>query len=326
MQRLRRLRRTRALRDAFAETRVRAGALIYPVFVCAGSGVKEEVPSMPGVFRYSADNLSEVVDAVLSAGIAGVMLFGIPARKDECGSGSYEEDGVVPQAVRAIRALLRARGGEFLIVADICLCEYTSHGHCGVLKDGDVDNDASLPLHARAALAAAKAGADMVAPSSMMDGVVGAIRAALDGAGYAHLPVMGYSAKFASVFYGPFRDAADSAPQTGDRKSYQMDFRNGREALREIAADESEGADVVMVKPALAYLDVVRAARAQTRLPLAVYNVSGEYAMVKAAARAGLLDERRTVDEIFTAFFRAGADLVITYHALDWARWRREGV
>ena len=205
------------------------------------------------------------------------------------------------------------------------MCEYTSHGHCGVLREGDVDNDASLPLHAGAALAAARAGADMVAPSSMMDGVVAAIRRTLDENGFSFLPVMGYSAKFASVFYSPFRDAADSAPQTGDRKSYQMDCRNGREALRELAADEAEGADILMVKPALAYLDVVRAARERTLLPLAVYNVSGEYAMVKAAAAAGMLDEKRTVSELMTAFFRAGADIVITYHALDAAQWLREG-
>lgn len=326
MQRLRRLRRNEAFRRVFAETSVRTEKLIYPVFVCAGKSVKEEVHSMPGIYRYSVDRLDEIVDEMLSAHIAGTMIFGIPDHKDEAGSGAYDEEGVTAQAIRAVRTRCAARGGELLIVADICLCEYTSHGHCGVLRDGDVDNDASLPLHARAALAAARAGADIVAPSSMMDGVAAAIRRTLDEAGYAGVPVMGYSAKFASAFYGPFRDAADSAPQTGDRKSYQMDVRNGREALREIAADEEEGADIVMVKPALAYLDVVHAARARTLLPLAVYNVSGEYAMVKAAARAGWLDERRVVGEVLTAFFRAGADLVITYHALDWARWQREKI
>lgn len=321
MQRLRRLRRTECLRRAFAETRADVRKLIYPVFVVWGEGRKEEVGSMPGVYRYSVDRLGEVADEMLSAGIAGTMLFGIPKEKDETGSGAYAEDGVVPQAIRFLKAYCAARGKDLLVIADVCLCEYTSHGHCGLLEGGDVANDASLPLHARAALAYARAGADMVAPSSMMDGVVAAIRAALDGAGYTHIPVMGYSAKFASAFYGPFRDAADSAPQSGDRKSYQMDFRNGREALREIAADAIEGADVLMVKPALAFLDVVSKARENTRLPLAVYNVSGEYAMVKAAARAGWLDERRVVTEILTAFFRAGADLVITYHALDYAKW-----
>ena len=325
MQRLRRLRRTGALRDLVAETSFRVSSLIYPVFVTDGENIREEVPSMPGVFRYSADRLPEIVDRMLDAGIGGTMLFGIPAKKDECGSEAYAEDGVVQRAIRLIKAYCAQKGKRLTVIADICLCEYTSHGHCGVLREGDVDNDASLPLHARAALAAARAGADMVAPSSMMDGVVAAIRKALDENGFSSLPVMGYSAKFASVFYSPFRDAADSAPQTGDRKSYQMDCRNGREALRELAADEAEGADILMVKPALAYLDVVRAARERTLLPLAVYNVSGEYAMVKAAAAAGMLDEKRTVSELMTAFFRAGADIVITYHALDAAQWLREG-
>ncbi len=324
MQRLRRLRKSSGLRDLVAETRPDPSALIYPVFVTEGTNVKQPVPSMPGVFRYSVDRLDAVVDAMLDAGIGGTMLFGIPAHKDETGSGAYDENGVVPRAIRAIRARLRARQRGLVIIADVCLCEYTSHGHCGVLADGEVDNDASLPLHARAALAYVRAGADMVAPSSMMDGVVGCIRRALDQAGYVGTPVMAYSAKFASAFYGPFRDAADSAPQSGDRKGYQMDVRNGREALRELSADEEEGADILMVKPALAFLDIVRAARGQTRLPLAVYNVSGEYAMVKAAAQAGWLDEERVVDEILTAFFRAGADMVITYHALDWAARRRK--
>lgn len=321
MQRLRRLRKSALLRRTFAETRVDCGKLVYPVFVVWGENKKEAVPSMPGVFRYSVDRLGEVVDEMLAAGVAGTMLFGIPEHKDAVGSGAYADDGVVPQAIRYIKEYCAARGRELLVIADVCLCEYTSHGHCGVLERGDVENDASLPLHAKAAVAYARAGADMVAPSSMMDGVVAAIRAALDGAGFPHTPVMGYSAKFASAFYGPFRDAADSAPQEGDRKSYQMDVRNCREAMRELAADEAEGADVLMVKPALAFLDVVRAARERTDLPLAVYNVSGEYAMVKAAAERGWLDERRVVGEILTAFFRAGADLVITYHALDYAAW-----
>ena len=320
MLRLRRLRRTAALRGLVAETTIRREGLIYPIFVQYGKDVKEEVASMPGVFRYSVDRLGEIADEVLRAGIGGVMLFGIPEEKDEKGSGAYDENGVVPQAIRFLKNYCKERGREIVIIADICLCEYTSHGHCGVLENGQVDNDKSLPLHAMSALAAVKAGADMVAPSSMMDGVVSAIRAMLDDAGYAHVPIMGYSAKFASAFYGPFRDAADSAPQSGDRKGYQMDMRNAREAMREIEADEAEGADILMVKPALAYLDIVRRARETTDLPLAVYNVSGEYAMVKAAAMKGMIDEARIVEEILTSFFRAGADIVITYHALEWAK------
>lgn len=320
MLRLRRLRRTAALRGLVAETTIRREGLIYPIFVQYGKGVKEEVASMPGVFRYSVDRLGEIADEVLRAGIGGVMLFGIPEEKDEKGSGAYDENGVVPQAIRFLKNYCKERGREIVIIADICLCEYTSHGHCGVLENGQVDNDKSLPLHAMSALAAVRAGADMVAPSSMMDGVVSAIRAMLDDAGYIHVPIMGYSAKFASAFYGPFRDAADSAPQSGDRKGYQMDMRNAREAMRELEADEAEGADILMVKPALAYLDIVRRARETTDLPLAVYNVSGEYAMVKAAAMQGMIDEARIVEEILTSFFRAGADIVITYHALEWAK------
>lgn len=320
MLRLRRLRRTAALRGLVAETTIRREGLIYPIFVQYGKDVKEEVASMPGVFRYSVDRLGEIADEVLRAGIGGVMLFGIPEEKDEKGSGAYDENGVVPQAIRFLKNYCKERGREIVIIADICLCEYTSHGHCGVLENGQVDNDKSLPLHAMSALAAVKAGADMVAPSSMMDGVVAAIRAMLDDAGYAHVPIMGYSAKFASAFYGPFRDAADSAPQSGDRKGYQMDMRNAREAMRELEADEAEGADILMVKPALAYLDIVCRARETTDLPLAVYNVSGEYAMVKAAAMQGMIDEARIVEEILTSFFRAGADIVITYHALEWAK------
>lgn len=321
--RLRRLRQSEGMRALVAETAVRTDKLIYPIFVRYGENVKEEIESMPGVYRYSVDRLGEIADEVLAAGIGGVLLFGIPEHKDACGSGAWDEDGVVPRAVRYLKEYCAKRGKNLLIIADICLCEYTSHGHCGMLEGGGVDNDKSLPLHAKAALAAARAGADIVAPSSMMDGVVAAIRAALDGAGYANTPILGYSAKFASAFYGPFRDAADSAPQSGDRKGYQMDFRNGREALRELAADEAEGADMLMVKPGLAYLDVLSEARKSTLLPLAVYNVSGEYSMVKAAAAAGMLDERRIVTEILTAFFRAGADIVITYHALDFAKWSR---
>ncbi len=325
MQRMRRMRADARLRGLVSETSPDVKKLIYPVFVTFGNGVKEEVPSMPGVYRYSADRLGEVADEVFSAGIAGIMLFGIPEHKDEKGSGAYDTNGVVPRAVAFLKEYFKKAGRSFLIIADICLCEYTSHGHCGALCGGEVDNDASLPLHAAAAVCSARAGADIVAPSSMMDGVVGAIRQALDAEGFINTPIMGYSAKFASAFYGPFRDAADSAPQFGDRKSYQMDYRNAREALRELSADEEEGADILMVKPALSYLDVVARARRRTDLPLAVYNVSGEYSMVKAAAANGWIDEDKIVEEILTAFFRAGADIVITYHALGFARRLREG-
>ncbi len=321
MQRLRRLRRNMAFRELVAETSVKPRGLILPVFVCEGQGLKQPVPSMPGVFRYSVDRLEEIADAVRRSGIGGMMLFGVPDHKDETGSGACSDDGVVQRALRFLRAYLKRTGAEFLLIADICLCEYTSHGHCGVLCDGDVDNDRSLPLHAAAALSCVKAGADMVAPSSMMDGVVAAIRAVLDENGFENTPIMGYSAKFASAFYGPFRDAADSAPQSGDRKGYQMDYRNGREALREADTDMEEGADIVMVKPGLAYLDVLSRVAQISDRPVAVYNVSGEYSMVKAAAQAGWIDEKAIVAEELTAFFRAGADIVITYHALDYVKW-----
>ncbi len=324
MERLRRLRKTPLMRDMVAETQIKVKGLIYPIFVQWGSHIRQEVPSMPGVYRYSVDRLAELLDQVLQAGIGGVMVFGIPEKKDETGSDCQNPKGIAATAIRFIKDYCRKKQKDLLVIADICLCEYTSHGHCGVLEQGDVANDASLPLHAQAALTAVQAGADMVAPSSMMDGVVNAIRNTLDQAGYTQIPIMGYSAKFASAFYGPFRDAADSAPQQGDRKSYQMDPRNGREALRELMADEQEGADILMVKPGLSYLDILAKARPLTLRPLAVYNVSGEYSMVKAAANAGMIDEKRIVTEILTAFFRAGADLVITYHALDYVRWQEE--
>lgn len=324
MERLRRLRKTPLIRDMVAETQIKVKGLIYPIFVQWGSHIRQEVPSMPGVYRYSVDRLAELLDQVLQAGIGGVMVFGIPEKKDETGSDCQNPKGIAATAIRFIKDYCREKQKDLLVIADICLCEYTSHGHCGVLEQGDVANDASLPLHAQAALTAVQAGADMVAPSSMMDGVVNAIRNTLDQARYTQIPIMGYSAKFASAFYGPFRDAADSAPQQGDRKSYQMDPRNGREALRELMADEQEGADILMVKPGLSYLDILAKARPLTLRPLAVYNVSGEYSMVKAAANAGMIDEKRIVTEILTAFFRAGADLVITYHALDYVRWQEE--
>jgi porphobilinogen synthase len=303
------------------ETGLSPADFIYPMFVAPGLDVKVEVPSMPGIYRFSADLLAAEAARAREAGIRAVLLFGLPPSKDEEGSGAWAREGVVQKAVR----LLKSRVPDLLVITDVCLCEYTSHGHCGVLRGRDVDNDATLELLARTAVSHAEAGADIVAPSDMMDGRVGAIRDALDTAGFQNTAIMSYAAKFASAFYGPFRDAAESAPQFGDRRSYQMDPANRREAVREILADVDEGADIIMVKPALAYLDIVSDARSVTDLPVAAYNVSGEYTMVKAAAANGWLDERRTVLEILTGIRRAGADLILTYHAVDAARWLREG-
>ncbi len=323
--RLRRLRRTRALRDFVRETDVRASCLVAPIFVDASlERGRTAIASMPGVERLSlAETVAEAGELV-ALGIRSVLLFGLPTEKDESGSGAWDDDGVVALAVVAIKAAWP----ELLVITDVCLCEYTSHGHCGVLRTGSggqetVDNDATLELLARVALSHARAGADIVAPSDMMDGRVGAIRAELDADGFEDVALMAYSAKFASAFYGPFREAADCAPSSGDRRGYQMDPANGREAVREALADVQEGADLLMVKPALAYLDVIAAIRAATLLPLAAYNVSGEYAMVKAAAAAGAIDERSVVLETLTAIRRAGADVIITYHAKDAARWLR---
>ncbi|MDA0256141.1 MAG: porphobilinogen synthase [Chloroflexi bacterium] len=319
--RTRRTRRTEALRGLVRETRLDPGSFIYPLFVTHGADVRQPIASMPGQQRLSIDQLAREAEELAALGVRAVMLFGVPASKDAAGSEAYAADGIVQQAVRA----LKAADPELAVACDICLCEYTDHGHCGVLTPhGEVDNDPSLTLLARAAVSVAEAGADLVAPSDMMDGRVAAIRSALDEAAFATLPVMAYSAKYASAYYGPFREAADSTPAFGDRRGYQMDPANAREALREVAADIEEGADIVMVKPALAYLDVVRAVREATTLPLAVYNVSGEYAMVKAAAQAGWLDERAVVLETLTAMRRAGADAIISYHAKDAARWLRE--
>jgi porphobilinogen synthase len=312
--RLRRLRRTPVLRDLVRETRLDAGDLVLPLFVEEGLDGRAPIDAMPGVERLSLAAVVDEAGEAASLGIPGVLLFGIPAHKDEEGSGAWDDEGVVQLAIRAIK---RAHP-ELLVIADLCLCEYTSHGHCGLLSaDGSVDNDASVELLARTAVAQARAGADIVAPSDMMDGRVGAIRAALDDEGFVDTPILAYSAKFASAFYGPFRDAADSTPAFGD----QMDPANAREALREVRLDIQEGADMVMVKPALPYLDVVRRVRDETDLPVVAYNVSGEYAMVKAAANAGYLDERAAVLEALTSIRRAGADIVITYHAKDVARW-----
>jgi porphobilinogen synthase len=314
----RRLRRTAALRDLVRETRLDAGDLVLPLFVEEGREGREAVAAMPGVDRLSLGEAVAEAGEAAALGIPAVLLFGIPAEKDDEGSGAWDDDGAVQLAARAIK---RAHPG-LLVVTDLCLCEYTSHGHCGVVReDGVVDNDATLELLARAAISQAAAGADVVAPSDMMDGRVGHLRAALDDEGHADTAMLAYSAKFASAFYGPFREAAGSAPATGDRRGYQMDPANGDEALREVLLDVAEGADMVMVKPALAYLDVVRRAKDATSLPVAAYNVSGEYAMVKAAAAAGHVDERAIVLETLTSIRRAGADVVITYHAKDAARW-----
>lgn len=318
--RLRRLRRNETMRRLFRETSLGVDDLVYPLFVTHGHGVKHEVGSMPGVFQYSVDKLAREVKEIAGLGINAVLLFGIPASKDELGSSAYRKDGVVQQAIRRIKKAVPG----LLVITDVCLCEYTSHGHCGVVVDGEVDNDRTLDFLTRMALSHAEAGADIVAPSDMMDGRVGAIRSALDEAGFSNVPIMSYAVKYASAFYGPFRDAAQSAPQFGDRRSYQMDGANVREALREAEQDIAEGADIVMVKPALAYLDVVRKVRDACNLPVAAYNVSGEYAMVKAAAASGWIDERRIVMEILIGIKRAGADVVITYHAKDVARWLRE--
>ncbi|HMS61468.1 MAG TPA: porphobilinogen synthase [Solirubrobacteraceae bacterium] len=316
--RLRRLRRTPMLRDLVRETRLSAADLVLPLFVQEGIDVPQAVEAMPGVSRIPLAQIADEAGAAAALGIPAVLLFGVPADKDEEGSGAWDEHGVVQEATRAIRAA----HPDLLVITDLCLCEYTSHGHCGLPdSDGSVDNDATLALLARAAVSQARAGADIIAPSDMMDGRVAAIRAALDEDGLTDIPIMAYSAKFASAFYGPFREAAGSTPAAGDRRGYQMDPGNGREAVREALLDAEEGADVLMVKPALPYLDVIRRVRDASDLPIAAYNVSGEYAMVKAAAQAGWLDERAAVLETLTAIRRAGADIVISYHAKDAARW-----
>jgi porphobilinogen synthase len=316
--RLRRLRRTPVLRDLVRETRLDPADFVLPLYIEDGLEGRRPLPTMPGVDRLSISAAVQEAGEAVALGIPAVVLFGIPGHKDEEGSGAWDDDGIVQLATRAIKQA----HPELLVVADLCLCEYTSHGHCGALRsDGTVDNDASLELLSRTAISQARAGADIIAPSDMMDGRVGAIRTALDEDGLSDTPILAYSAKFASAFYGPFREAVDSAPAFGDRRGYQMDPANGDEALREVLLDVEEGADMVMVKPALPYLDVVRRVKEATRLPLVAFNVSGEYAMVKAAAAAGYLDERAVVLESLTSIRRAGADIVITYHAKDAARW-----
>jgi porphobilinogen synthase len=316
--RLRRLRQTPVLRDLVRETRLDPGDFVMPLFVEAGLDGRSPIEAMPGVDRLSISAAVEEASEVAALGIPAVLLFGIPDHKDEEGTGAYDDEGVVQLATRAIKQA----HPDLLVMTDVCLCEYTSHGHCGLLRsDGSVDNDSSVDLIARTAVSQARAGADVVAPSDMMDGRIGAVRTALDEEGLSDTPIVAYSAKFASAFYGPFREAADSTPAFGDRRAYQMDPANGDEALREALLDVQEGADVVMVKPALPYLDVIRRVKDATRLPVAAYNVSGEYAMIKAASAAGMLDERAAVLEALTSIRRAGADIVITYHAKDAARW-----
>ena len=317
MKRFRRLRASENLRSMVRETRISKSDLIYPMFVVEGENIKNPVESMPNVYQYSLDRMDEILNEVEKSGISGILIFGVPKHKDEYATEAYNDNGITQQAVRYIKK----NYPTLIIIADVCLCEYTSHGHCGVVCGEKILNDETLPLLSKMAVSLAKAGADIIAPSDMMDGRVSAIRNALDENGFIDTPILSYSAKFASAYYSPFRDAAESAPEFGDRKTYQMDHANGREALREIADDISEGADMVMVKPALAYLDIIKSAREKFDLPLVAYNVSGEYAMVKAAAQNGWIDEKKIVSENMIAIKRAGADIIITYHALDVAKW-----
>jgi porphobilinogen synthase len=305
------------MRALVRENHIRVEKLIYPLFICPGKSVRKPIGSMPGIFQQSIDEALKEIEQAVAVGLKSVLLFGIPETKDSQATDAWHQDGIVQKAIAAIKE----RFPELIVVADTCLCEYMDHGHCGIVVDGHVLNDPSLNILARAAVAQAEAGADIIAPSDMMDGRVAAIRQALDAAGFEHVPIMAYSAKMASAFYGPFREAAESAPKFGDRTTYQMDGANGREALREVELDIQEGADIVMVKPALAYLDIIKETRAITKLPIAAYNVSGEYSMVKAAAANGWIDEKRVVLETLTSIVRAGADLIITYHARDVAQW-----
>ena len=317
--RMRRMRRTDALRGLVRETELSPSHLIQPLFVVAGEGIHEEVESMPGIGRFSISGLVEEAGEVVAAGVGAVLLFGVPAVKDESGSGAYDDEGVVQMAVRA----LKESHPDLVVITDVCLCEYTSHGHCGFVRDGEVDNDITIELLAKAAISHAEAGADAVAPSDMMDGRVGTIRHQLDEEGHSGTPIVAYSAKYASAFYGPFRDAAESTPEFGDRRGYQMDPANAAEAVREAELDLEEGADMLMVKPATPYLDVVRRVKEATGAPLAAYHVSGEYSMLKAAAANGWIDERTAVVETLTSIRRAGADAVVTYYAKEAAPWLR---
>lgn len=319
-RRHRRLRQNEVVRSMVRETIVDPSDFIYPLFVVEGTNVKREISSLPGNYHLSVDRLQEVVEEMREVGVKSVILFGIPEHKDECGSGAYDENGIIQKAIRKIKEIDK----NIYVITDVCMCEYTSHGHCGIIHGEDVDNDETLEYIAKISLSHAKAGADMIAPSDMMDGRIDAIRTILDENGYKNVPIMAYSAKYCSAFYGPFREAADSAPQFGDRKTYQMDPANSREAMLEIEDDIDEGADIIMVKPAMPYLDVIRMARDRFDVPIAAYNVSGEYAMVKAAAKAGLIDEKRVALEMLTSIKRAGAKMIITYYAIEAAKWLRE--
>lgn len=320
MNRNRRLRQNSTMRSLVRETTVLPSELIYPIFVTEGRGIKEEIPSMPGVYNYSVDRLYEIMEQVVNSGISGVMIFGVPVHKDSKGSEAYRWDGIAQKGIKYIKN----HYPDIVVVADICLCAYTNHGHCGIVNEGEILNDETLPYLAEMALTCVQAGADMVAPSDMMDGRVEYIRKVLDNNNFKNVPIMAYSAKYASAYYGPFRDSAHSAPKFGDRKTYQMDFANVKEAMREISNDIEEGADIVMVKPALAYLDVIKEASQRFDTPIAAYNVSGEYAMVKAAALSGWIDEKRIVLENLYAIKRAGANIIITYHAIEAAQWLKE--
>ncbi|MBS7529257.1 porphobilinogen synthase [Hazenella sp. IB182353] len=317
-KRHRRLRQNEAIRKMIREHHIHTEDLIYPIFVVAGEGIKAEVPSMPGVFHFSIDQLQEEIQEVMDLGITSIIVFGVPAEKDECGSGADHEQGIVQSAIRHIKASFP----QLYVIADTCLCQFTSHGHCGVIENREVANDASLERLVSTAISQAQAGADMIAPSNMMDGFVAAIRQGLDEAGFTDTPILSYAVKYASSFYGPFRDAAHSTPQFGDRRTYQMDPANAREALREAYSDVEEGADLLMVKPGLAYLDIIHRIRETFHLPIVAYQVSGEYAMIKAAAQNGWIDEKQVVLESMTSFKRAGADMILTYYAKDIARWQ----
>ena len=319
-KRNRRLRETSNIRDLVRETVLTPADFIFPIFVVEGENIKEELTSMPGNYHISLDRLHEIIEEVEEVGLRGVILFGLPEHKDEVGCGAYDKDGIVQRAVKKVREISK----DLFIITDVCMCQYTSHGHCGILDGVKVDNDKSLKYIADIALSHAEAGADMIAPSDMMDGHVSAIRQILDENGYTHISIMAYSAKYSSAFYGPFREAANSSPQFGDRKTYQMDPANIREAMREIESDIEEGADIIMVKPALSYLDVIRWARDRYDVPVAAYSVSGEFAMVKAAAKMGFIDERAIAMEMHMSMKRAGADIIITYYAMDLCRWIRE--
>ena len=320
IKRGRRIRETAAIRAMVRENILTANDFIYPIFVVEGENIKEEIKSMEGNYHWSIDRLEEVINEVINCGVKGIILFGIPDTKDEFGSSAFDSNGIVQRAIKKIREISK----DLYIITDVCMCQYTIHGHCGILYGHRIDNDATLEKLGQIALSHAKAGADMVAPSDMMDGIIGFIRNVLDNNGFTHVAIMSYAAKYASAFYGPFREAAHSAPQFGDRKSYQMDPANGREALREINMDIEEGADIIMVKPALSYLDIVRKAKDIVDIPICVYNVSGEYSMIKAAAKAGLMNEKATALEMLLSMKRAGADIIITYYALEASKWLKE--